>query len=74
MTDRDTGQAAPSVGAALPRSQAFTNHAKWWIYRTEDGRCWDVSAPSSLGVKWAGVTEFPTGAKALAAFADSGAR
>lgn len=69
MSDHSSPQAAPAEGAALPRSQAFTNHAKWWIYRTEDRRCWDVSAPSSLGMEWAGVTEFSTGALALAAFA-----
>jgi hypothetical protein len=51
---------------------AFADAAKWWIYRNEEGT-WDVSAPS-FGYQWPGVTEFMTGAEALATFAQGGSR
>jgi hypothetical protein len=55
----------------MNRARTYSDHSKWWIYRIEGGRAWDVSAPS-VGGHWPGVTEFATGAEAIAAFARGG--
>ncbi|MCG7596305.1 hypothetical protein [Mycobacterium sp. PSTR-4-N] len=51
------------------KRDAFMDTRKWWIFRSDDAECWNVSSPAGIPGQQYTETNFPTGAEALAAFA-----